>query len=68
MPNFDKFHDTAPLRGIAMIYDFSLQLHVSLNPQNKPVDCLECGFCTGATYMWVNTNTLRKFRRYFSQP
>ena len=51
-----------------MIYDFSVQLHVSFNPQNKPVDCLECGFCTGATYMWVNTNTLRKFRRYFSQP
>ena len=22
-----------------MIYDFSLQLHVSFNPQNKPVDC-----------------------------
>ena len=22
-----------------MIYDFSLQLHVSFDPQNKPVDC-----------------------------
>ena len=45
-----------------MKYDFSLQLHVSFNPQNKPVDCFRA-----SDISWKKKQNFAGFSREKSQ-